>query len=40
MKEAIKEVEDGWERDLDTLLPSIPDYGIISAQLIESFEYL
>lgn len=40
LKEAIKEIEDGWERDLETLLPSRPDYKTISTQVIESFEGL
>jgi len=38
LKEAIGEVEDGWKRDLETLLPSIPDFEEVSAQVVERFK--
>lgn len=38
LREAIGEVENGWERDLETLLPSIPDFDSVSADVIEKFQ--
>ena len=40
LEEAIKDVEDGWERDLRTLLPSIPEYESISSMVMEKLRYL
>ncbi len=37
-KEAIQEVEDGWKRDLETLLPSTPDFEQVSGDVLEVFE--
>jgi len=38
LKEAIEEGEDGWERDLKTLLPTIPDFEEVSADMLERFK--
>ncbi|MGM0405661.1 MAG: nucleotidyl transferase AbiEii/AbiGii toxin family protein [Thermoplasmatota archaeon] len=40
LEEAIKDVEGGWERDLRTLLPSIPEYESISSMVMEKLRYL
>ncbi len=38
LREAIDEVEDGWERDLETLLPTIPDFEDVSSEVLEKFQ--
>ena len=40
LKEAINEVEKGWERDLETLLPSIPDFERVSEEVLERVQYI
>lgn len=38
LKEAINEVQKGWKRDLEMLLPSIPDFETVSAKVLERFQ--